>query len=162
MFLDLEFGAGYATDTGVRASVYARDRSLDDLRPEPLGLCPASARSSRITQLEMREPHALETAGSGREWLTASHLFKENPSFNLKKTALIAGINQEILERSTVSFQYEFSLNETFDVEPDRDHFAGGPGEGEHRGCAGPSWSSDFPGTTRSRPEEGHVRIRGG
>ncbi len=31
MFLDLEFGGGYATDTGVRGSVYAKDRSLDGL-----------------------------------------------------------------------------------------------------------------------------------
>ena len=117
MFLDLEFGAGYATDTGVRASVYARDRSLDDLGRSLSGFVLVGQKQQNY-QLEMREPHALGNRWKWEGVLTASHLFKENPSFNLKKTALIAGINQEILERSTVSFQYEFSLNETSDVEP--------------------------------------------
>jgi len=69
-------------------------------------------------QLEMREPYILGNRWKWEGVLTASHLFKENPSFNLTKTALIAGINHEILERSTVSLQYEFSLDETSEVDP--------------------------------------------
>ena len=69
-------------------------------------------------QLEMREPYILGNRWKWEGVLTASHLYKENPSFTLKKSALIAGIDQKILERSTVSFQYEFSLNETLDVDP--------------------------------------------
>jgi outer membrane protein insertion porin family len=69
-------------------------------------------------QLEMREPYILGNRWKWEGVLTASRLFQENPSFTLRKTALIAGINRKILERSTVSLQYEFSLNETSDVDP--------------------------------------------
>jgi outer membrane protein insertion porin family len=117
MFLDLEFGGGYATDTGVRGSVYAKDRSLDALGRSLSGLV-LIGQLQQIYQLEMREPYILGNRWKWEGVLTGSHLFKENPSFKLKKTALIAGINHEILERSTVSFQYEFSLDETSDVQP--------------------------------------------
>ncbi len=117
MFLDLEFGGGYATDTGVRGSVYAKDRSIDDLGRSISGLVLVGQKKQNY-QLEMREPYILGNRWKWEGVLTGSHLFQENPSFKLKKTALIAGINQKILERSTVSFQYEYSLDETFDVEP--------------------------------------------
>ncbi|TRZ96666.1 MAG: outer membrane protein assembly factor BamA [Deltaproteobacteria bacterium] len=117
MFLDLEFGGGYATDTGVRGSVYAKDRTLDGLGRSLSGLALVGQKQQNY-QLEMREPYILGNRWKWEGVLTASHLYKENPSFNLKKSALIAGIDQKILERSTVSFQYEFSLNETFDVAP--------------------------------------------
>lgn len=117
MFLDLEFGGGYATDTGVRGSVYAKDRSLDGLGRSLSGLVLVGQKQQNY-QLEMREPYILGNRWKWEGVLTGSHLYKENPSFTLKKTALIAGIDQKILERSTVSFQYEFSLNETIDVDP--------------------------------------------
>ena len=117
MFLDLEFGAGYATDTGVRGSVYAKDRSLDGLGRSLSGFVLVGQKQQNY-QLEMREPYILGNRWKWEGVLTGSHLYKENPSFNLKKTAVIAGINHEILARSTVSLQYEFSLDETFDVEP--------------------------------------------
>jgi outer membrane protein insertion porin family len=117
MFLDLEFGGGYATDTGVRGSVYAKDRDLNGLGRSISGLVLVGQKQQNY-QLEMREPYILGNRWKWEGVLTASHLFKENPSFKLTKTALIAGINQKILERSTLSFQYEFSLDETSDVEP--------------------------------------------
>jgi outer membrane protein insertion porin family len=117
MFLDLEFGGGYATDTGVRGSVYAKDRSLDGLGRSLSGLVLVGQKQQNY-QLEMREPYILGNRWKWEGVLTASHLYKENPSFTLKKTALIAGIDQKVMERSTVSFQYEFSLNETLDVDP--------------------------------------------
>jgi outer membrane protein insertion porin family len=117
MFLDLEFGGGYATDTEARVSVYAKDRNLDGLGRSLSGLAMVGQKEQNY-QLEMREPYILGNRWKWEGVLTASHLFQDNPSFNLKKTALVAGITQKILERSTVSFQYEFSLNETSDVEP--------------------------------------------
>jgi len=117
MFLDLEFGGGYATDTGVRGTVYAKDRSLDGLGRSVSGVVLVGQKQQKY-QLEMREPYILGNRWKWEGVLTGSHLFQENPSFKLKKTALIAGITQKILERSTVSLQYEFSLDETFDVEP--------------------------------------------
>ena len=117
MFLDLEFGAGYASDTGVRGSLYGKDRSLDGLGRSVSGLFLVGQKQQSY-QLEMREPYILGNRWKWEGVLTASHLFKENPSFKLTKTALVAGINQKILDRSTVSLQYEFSLDETSDVEP--------------------------------------------
>jgi outer membrane protein insertion porin family len=117
MLLDLEFGGGYATDTGVRGSVYAKDRSLDGLGRSVSGLALVGQKKQNY-QLEMREPYILGNRWKWEGVLTGSHLFQENPSFTLRKTALIAGINQKILDRSTVSLQYEFSLDETSNVEP--------------------------------------------
>jgi outer membrane protein insertion porin family len=117
MLLDLEFGGGYATETGVRGSVYAKDRSLDGLGRSLSGLVLVGQKQQNY-QLEMREPYILGNRWKWEGVLTGSHLFENNPSFKLNKTALIAAINHEILERSTVSLQYEFSLDETFDVEP--------------------------------------------
>jgi len=118
MFLDLEFGGGYATDTGWRGSVYVKDRSLDRLGRSISGLVLVGQKQQNYS-LEMREPYILGNRWKWEGVLTGSHLFQENPSFTLQKTALIAGINNEILERSTVSLQYEFSINETSDVDPD-------------------------------------------
>jgi len=117
MFLDLEFGAGYASNTGVRGSVYAKDRDLDGLGRSVSGLVLVGQKQQNY-QLEMREPYILGNRWKWEGVLTASHLFQENPSFNLRKTALVAGIDQKILERSTLSLQYEFSVNETSEVEP--------------------------------------------
>ena len=117
MLLDVEFGGGYATNTGWRGSVYAKDRNLDGLGRSLSGLVLVGQKEQNY-QLEMREPYILGNRWKWEGVLTASHLFQENPSFTLRKTALIAGINQKILERSTLSLQYEFSLDETSDVEP--------------------------------------------
>jgi outer membrane protein insertion porin family len=50
--------------------------------------------------------------------LTGSYLYQDRPSFSLRAAALIAGINQKFLERSTVTLQYSFSRQDTFDVQP--------------------------------------------
>jgi len=50
--------------------------------------------------------------------LNASHLYQERPSFSLRQAALIAAIQEKIFERSTLSLQYEFSIDETLDVDP--------------------------------------------
>ena len=117
MMLDVEFGGGYASNTGWRGSVYAKDRNLDGLGRSLSGLVLIGQKVQNY-QLEMREPYVLGNRWKWEGVLTASHLYQDNPSFKLQKTALIAGINQKILERSTVSLQYEFSLDETYDVEP--------------------------------------------
>ena len=117
MMLDVEFGGGYASNTGWRGSVYAKDRNLDGLGRSVSGLVLVGQKQQNY-QLEMREPYVLGNRWKWEGVLTASHLFQDNPSFKLQKTALIAGINQKILERSTLSLQYEFSLDETSDVEP--------------------------------------------
>jgi outer membrane protein insertion porin family len=116
-FFDIEFGGGYGTETGVRGSVSAKDRNIDGLGRSVSGQTMIGQKEQNY-QMELREPYVLGNRWKWEGSLTASHLFQKRPSFSLRKTALIAGIQEKILERSTVSFQYEFSLDDTFDVQP--------------------------------------------
>jgi len=117
MFLEVEYGGGYATNTGVRGSVYAKDKNLDGLGRSLSGLVMIGQKEQNY-QLELREPYALGNRWKWEGVLTASQLYQDNPSFNLRKTALVAAITEKILERSTVTVQYEYSVNVTSDVEP--------------------------------------------
>jgi outer membrane protein insertion porin family len=67
---------------------------------------------------ELREPYVFGNRWKWEGALTASHQFAERPSFSFTQTALVTAISQKFLERSTVSFQYEFSRDDTFDVQP--------------------------------------------
>ncbi|MEW6718895.1 MAG: outer membrane protein assembly factor BamA [Thermodesulfobacteriota bacterium] len=117
LFLDVEFGAGYGTETGIRGSVYAKERNLDGLGRSLSGRAMVGQREQNY-QVELREPYVLGDRWKWEGVLSASHLFQERPSFSLRKEALIAGLQREIMERSTLSLQYEFSVNQTVDVEP--------------------------------------------
>ncbi len=117
MYLDVEFGAGYGSETGVRGSVYAKEKNIDGLGRSVSALVMIGEKEQNY-QAELREPYVL---GEGWKWegvLTASHLFQERPSFSLRKAALIAAIQQKFFDRSTLSLQYEFSIDETLDVDP--------------------------------------------
>lgn len=117
MFLDVEFGAGYGTETGVRGSVLAKEKNLNGLG-RSLSAQAMIGQKEQNYQVELREPYVLGDRWKWEGVLTASHLFQERPSFSLRKTALITAIQEKILDRSTVSLQYEFSRDETFDVQP--------------------------------------------
>ena len=117
MYLDVELGAGYGTETGVRGSVYAKEKNIDGLGRSVSGLAMVGQKEQNY-QVELREPYVLGNQWKWEGVLTASHLFQERPSFSLRKAALIAAIQQDILERSTLSLQYEFSIDETVDVDP--------------------------------------------
>jgi outer membrane protein insertion porin family len=117
MFFDVELAAGYGTETGIRGSVFAKERNLDGRGRSLSGLAMVGQKEQNY-QLQLREPYAL---GSRWKWegvLTGSYLYQERPSFNLRKTALVAAINEKLLERSTVSLQYQFSRDRTSDVQP--------------------------------------------
>lgn len=117
MYLDVELGAGYGTETGVRGSVYAKEKNIDGLGRSVSGLAMVGQKEQNY-QVELREPYVFGNKWKWEGVLTASHLFQERPSFSLRKAALIAAIQQDILERSTLSLQYEFSIDETVDVDP--------------------------------------------
>jgi outer membrane protein insertion porin family len=117
MYLDIEFGGGYGTETGVRGSVYAKEKNIDGLGRSVSGLAMVGQKEQNY-QAEAREPYIL---GDRYKWegvLTANHLFQERPSFSLRKAALIAAIQQKLFDRSTLSLQYEFSMDKTLDVDP--------------------------------------------
>jgi outer membrane protein insertion porin family len=117
MFLDVELGGGYGTETGIRGLVYAKEKNLDGLGRSISGRALVGQKEQNY-QAELREPYVLGAQWKWEGVLTASHQFRERPSFSLRKQALIAAIQEKILDRSTISLQYEFSLDETLDVQP--------------------------------------------
>jgi outer membrane protein insertion porin family len=117
LFFDVEFAAGYGTETGIRGSVFAKERNLDGLGRSISGLFMVGQKEQNY-QLQMREPYVLGNRWKWEGVLTGSYLYQERPSFSLRKAAVVAGITQKLLERSTVTLQYGFSRDETFDVQP--------------------------------------------
>jgi outer membrane protein insertion porin family len=117
MFFDVELAAGYGTETGIRGSVFAKERNLDGLGRSLSGLALVGQKEQNF-QLQLREPYALGNRWKWEGVLTGSYLYQERPSFKLRKTALVAGINQKLQERSTVSLQYQFSRDRTYEVQP--------------------------------------------
>jgi outer membrane protein insertion porin family len=117
LFFDVEFGAGYGVETGIRGSVFAKDRNLDGFGRSLSGLAMVGQKEQNY-QLQMREPYVLGNRWKWEGVLTGSYLYQDRPSFSLRAAALIAGINQKFLERSTVTLQYSFSRQDTFDVQP--------------------------------------------
>jgi outer membrane protein insertion porin family len=117
LFFDVELGAGYGVETGVRGSVFAKERNLDGYGRSLSGLAMVGQREQNY-QLQMREPYVLGNRWKWEGVLTGSYLYQDRTSFQLRRAAIVAGINQKLLERSTVSLQYVFSRDETFDVQP--------------------------------------------
>ncbi len=117
LFFEVEFGAGYGTDTGLRGSVGAKNRNLDG-KGRRLS---AQAKSSRIEQAvlgDLREPWVLGNRWKWEGGLTASYTDSQNKSFSLRKSSVITSINKTIFERSSFSLQYEYSRNKPYDVAP--------------------------------------------
>jgi len=115
LFFEVEFGAGYGTDTGIRGSVGAKSRNLDG-KGRRLS---AQAKASRIEQTllgDLREPWVLGSRWKWEGGLTASYSDARNISFRLRKTSVITSINKTIFERSTFSLQYEYSRNKPYEV----------------------------------------------
>jgi outer membrane translocation and assembly module TamA len=119
MYQGVEFGAGYGSETGVRGSVYAKEKNVDGLGRSVSALVMIGEKEQNY-QAELREPYVLGDRWKWEGVLTASHLFQERPSFSLRKAALIAAIQQKLFDRSTLSLKYEFSIDETLDVDPGR------------------------------------------
>jgi len=117
MFFEVEYGGGYGTETGVRGSVLAKEKNLDGFGRSLSGFVMVGQKEQNY-QGELREPYVLGNRWKWEGALTASHQFAERPSFSFRKTALVTAISQKFLERSTVSLQYEFSRDDTFDVQP--------------------------------------------
>ncbi len=115
LFFEVEFGGGYGTDTGLRGFVGAKNRNLDG-KGRRLS---AQAKASRIEQTilaDLREPWVLGNRWKWEGGLTASYSDSQNKSFSLRKSSVITSINKTIFERSSFSFQYEYSRNKPYNV----------------------------------------------
>lgn len=116
-FFDIEFGAGYGTDTGVRGFVGVKNRNLDGKGRRFSATATVSQKEQKYLW-DVREPYIF---GSRWKWtggLTGYHQEALRESFSLRKTSLVASINQTFLERSSVSLQFEVSRDDVFDVKP--------------------------------------------
>ncbi|MCL2102642.1 MAG: outer membrane protein assembly factor BamA [Syntrophorhabdaceae bacterium] len=117
MFMDLEFGAGYGTETGVRGSISARERNINGLGRSISGLIMVGEKEQNY-QAGLREPYIFGSKYGWEGLVTISRLYQDRPSFSIRREVLIVGIQEDVLERSTLSFQYEYSIDKTFDVVP--------------------------------------------
>lgn len=117
LFLELEFGAGYGTDTGLRGFVGGRHRNLDG-RGRRLSLNVPASQKEFSYIADLREPWILGNRWKWEGGLTGSYQEAERESFSLRKTSAVASINRTVFLRSSVSLQHELSRDDVFDVTP--------------------------------------------
>jgi len=118
LFFEIEYGAGYGSDTGIRGFVGVRHRNLDTKGRNFYTRLTASQKEQKYLW-ELREPWIF---GSRWKWegaLTGYYQEAIRKSFSLRKASLVASINQTFFDRSSVSFQYEVSRDHVFNVAPD-------------------------------------------
>lgn len=117
LFFDVEFGAGYGTDTGVRGLVGAKERNLDGLGRSLSAQAIVSQKEQKFLG-DLREPWILGNRWKWEGGLTGAYQKAERVSFSFRKASVVSSINRKILDRSSVSLQYELSQDKVFDVEP--------------------------------------------
>jgi outer membrane protein insertion porin family len=117
LFFEVEFGAGYGTDTGVRGFVGAKNKNLNG-KGRRLSARISASEKEQIYLVDLREPWVFGNRWKWEGGLTASHTEAQRESFSFRKTGVVTSINKTIFGRSSVSFQYELSQDDIFDVEP--------------------------------------------
>jgi outer membrane protein insertion porin family len=117
LFFEIEFGAGYGTDTGVRGFVGATERNINKRGRAASAHMFASEREQKYLGM-LREPWIFGNRWKWEGALTGAYQETARESFRLRKTSLITSISQTFFERSTLSLQYEFSRDRVFDVAP--------------------------------------------
>ena len=116
-FFEIEFGAGYGTDTGARGFVGARHKNLDGKGRSFTTRVTVSEKEQKYIG-DLREPWILGNRWKWEGGLTAYYQEAERISFSLQKTSVTASINRTFFGRSTLSLQYEVSRDHVFDVAP--------------------------------------------
>jgi len=114
-FFEIEFGAGYGTDTGGRGFVGAKNRNLDGKGRSFSSRVSASQKEQKYIG-DLREPWIFGNRWKWEGGLTAYYQEAERISFSLRKASIIASITQTFFERSSLSFQYEVSRDHVFNV----------------------------------------------
>jgi len=115
LFFEIEFGAGYGTDTRARGFVGAKNRNLDGKGRSFSSRINASRKEQKFIG-DLREPWILGNRWKWEGGLTAYYQEAERISFSLRKASVIASINRTFFERSTLSLQYEVSRDHVFNV----------------------------------------------
>jgi outer membrane protein insertion porin family len=117
LFFEVEFGAGYGTDTGIRGFVGAKNRNLNR-RGRRLSANVTASQKEQIYVLDLREPWVFGNRWKWEGGVTASHQEAERESFSLRKTSIVTSINKTVFKRSSLSLQYELSQDDIFNVTP--------------------------------------------
>jgi outer membrane protein insertion porin family len=117
LFFEVEFGAGYGTDTGVRGFVGAKSKNMNR-RGRRFSANVSASQKEQIYVMDLREPWVFGNRWKWEGGVTASHQEAERESFSLRKTSVVTSINKTVFERSTLSVQYELSRDEIFNVTP--------------------------------------------
>lgn len=117
LFFEVEFGGGYGSDTGLRGLLGMSERNLDGLGRRLSGQAVVSEKEQRIFG-DLREPWIFGNRWKWEGGLTGMYQKAERVSFSLRKESIVASITRKLLERSTVSLQYELSREQVFDVAP--------------------------------------------
>jgi len=117
LFFEVEFGAGYGTDTGVRGFVGAKNKNLNR-RGRRFSANITASQKERVYVADLREPWVFGNRWKWEGGVTASYQEAERESFSLRKTSIVTSINKTVFDRSSLSLQYELSRDDVFNVTP--------------------------------------------
>ncbi|HEX8042828.1 outer membrane protein assembly factor BamA [Candidatus Deferrimicrobium sp.] len=116
-FFEVEFGGGWATYSGFRGLLGAKEKNLDGLGRSVSAQAIASQKEERLIGA-LREPWIFGHRWKWEGGLTGLYQKAERVSFNLRKASIVTSITRKLLERSSVSLQYELSRDEVWNVAP--------------------------------------------
>lgn len=117
LFFEVNFGAGYGTDTGVRGFVETKHGNLNG-KGRALTTGASLSEKDRKVVGDLREPWIFGPRWKWEGGLAASDQQTDRKSFRIHKTSVLTSITRTVFDRSSVSIQYELSRDRVFGVAP--------------------------------------------
>ena len=117
LFFEVEFGGGWGTDTGFRGLLGAKEKNLDGLGRSVSVQATMSQKEQKLIG-DLRQPWIFGNRWKWEGGLTGLYDKAERVSFDFRKVSVVASITRKVLERSSVSLQYELSRDQVTNVAP--------------------------------------------